>query len=475
MELFTTNIRLKPNCTRLAILDILKEWLINSPHYGINELNYSDQEVFSADFGACSVNIISTTITSCLVFALRFSNKEEHNVWITDCIYTETGKEKCISITLSCHSNDYSSVLPRIHKPYIVKKIIESGLCYQDEFFPINDLPIYLQNTDLSTCADIMCGKAKTNLPIVYISFDSFNSKHYSVDEKLLAIKLSGLAHVLVEPSKEFALELKEKANGNNAYNGYVGIYFSQSKYKDLISQYDFYNDGCFDRNKMENAIRATLQQAVLNRHNISDFTWNSIQIALHRKNYEAQEKSSIQMKKDLDDFINVFDDDLKKKDETIQRLQTQLEIQNSIIESFKSKMTTESTLTFDKGEIDEFYMGELNDLIITLLSQLTDRLSDNTRQKDLLTSFLGVNKTLGNGERIFEDLEKALQEKNLASRRSILEKCGFTVEISGHDKIQFHSPKYCFSLPNSPSDFRSMNNMYKDILKKISVYKKIL
>ena len=475
MDLFTTKIKLVDNASWEAIWDIINTWLTNSPHYGIKSIDYSGEETFHQEFDNKEIKIVNCDVSSDKIFALRFVNPENNNIWTTDCIYSETTLEKRVSITLSCTSNDYSRILPRIHKPYIIKNIVESGLCYTDGNIPISDAPIYLKETDLDLCAKIMSGTISTPLPVIYLSIDSYNPQKYSADEKVLAIKLSGIAHILVEPNKKFSRELQEQTNSQNPYNGYVGIYFSNSTYKEILSLESFYVRGVLDRTKMSNAIRATVQQALLNRDNSSDYTWSSIQVALHRKKYESESENAIKAKRECDDFIEAFDADINARDDKILGLQRQLDAKNGIIESLKAKNDIQHSISFKTDGICEFYNGELNDFILHLLSSVNKsfKQSMTERQQELLTAFLNNNKEIGTGKVLLNDIEKALKEKSLPTRRSMLSKCGFYVKKGSHDKVYFHNPKYPFTLANSPSEHRGDDNMLSDIKKVIDIYKK--
>jgi hypothetical protein len=96
------------------------------------------------------------------------------------------------------------------------------------------------------------------------------------------------------------------------------------------------------------------------------------------------------------------------------------------------------------------------------------------TRQKELLELFLNSNSEIGTGREILKNIEEAIKEKSIKSRRAKLEKCGFTIIEGSHDKIYFHDPKYSFTLSNSPSEHRGDDNMLSDIKKKIDIYRKI-
>ena len=476
MEVFTTKIRLNDNVCLDDIWNIYQSWITESPHYSISSIDYDGEESFYRKFGEIEIKILNTTIASDTIFALQLINPDKTEIWTTDCIYIEGKDEKRISVTLSCHSSDYKKVLPRIHKPHIIKKLIQSGLCYTKGILPISDTPIYLQEKDTALCAKLMLGMIDTPLPVVYLSVDGFNPNKYSANERFLAQKLSGIAHVLVEPDKHFSKRIKTLTDSKNPYNGYVGIYFSKSLYKEIVSFEDCYVGGILDRTKMSDVIRATVQQALLNHDNTSDYSWSSIQVEYHRKRYESESQNALNAKRECDAFIDAFDANNNVKDEKIAELQRQLESKNAIIESLKIKSDMQNSISFKSNNICEFYNGELNDLIIHLLSGTYKKSKDNmtTRQKELLDLFLKSNSIVGYGQELIKEIEKALKEKSLPARRTKLEKCGFTVQKGSHDKVYFHDPKYIFTLANSPSEHRGDENMLSDIRKRIDIYRKI-
>lgn len=140
------------------------------------------------------------------------------------------------------------------------------------------------------------------------------------------------------------------------------------------------------------------------------------------------------------------------------------------------SKNDMKSSVSFGTDGIEEFFDGELNDLIIHFLSSLYTASKDNMtdRQRELIGHFLENNPLVGAGKNLMKEIDKALKEKSLPKRRSMLENCGFTIEKGSHDKMYFHTPRYSFTLANSGSEYRGGDNMLSDIKKKIDIYKKV-
>lgn len=471
MDVFVTKIDLAGFVTKEKLWDLIKKWLINSPHYGISEINYSGQEAFTQDYQSASVSVINTEIDNQNILAVRFINNEEENTWKTDCIFTEF--DKSIRIRLSCESSNYSSVLPKLHKPYIIKMLFDEGFCNANGQFPITDSPIKLSFADLQNCGKMMKGEYKTCLPSVYVSYNSFNSDHYAVDVKVLALKLSGIAHVLVEPNKEFSNRIKEVSAVNNAYNGYIGIYYPGTTYKEILSYRNFYKDGKLDKQDFAFFIRETVQQAALNYANVADLTWDKIQIIYHRKKYHEQEDLTVQKENEMDEFISAFDEENKRLRERIQSLTEQLSARNAQIESLKKKYDDDNVLSILKGSsLIDYFPNEISDCIMTILEQSKSKIPANTRSAEILNTILENNPLARHGEYLYKEIRTALREKSIEGRRKMLEECGFTIKRASHDKIIFHDDKYTFSLSNSPSDYREADNMYSDIMKQINIYK---
>src|SRR5690606_26011686 len=61
-------------------------------------------------------------------------------------------------------------------------------------------------------------------LPLVYVSVRRSRQPFVDVDD--LARRLAGMAHVIVEPSRQFSFALARNTRHTNAYDGAVGIYW---------------------------------------------------------------------------------------------------------------------------------------------------------------------------------------------------------------------------------------------------------
>lgn len=473
MDLLFIKLKLKNEVQTDDVLDIIEDWLKGSPHYGIKKINYGGESEYNQSFNNSKISIVSQEIRGERIFACRFSHSDADQIWETDCIFNNN--DKCFIVRLSCVSTLYSSSLPKIHKPQIIKKLFELDIVDSTSFLQVIDRPIFLENTDesIEKCAKIMNGEIKTELPVVYISYDTYLHDHYYVDPSLLAIKLSGQAHVLVEPCKEFAKSLKDKTSGRNTYFGFLGIYFPGVAFPITISPYSYISERGIDKIKLTESIRITVQQATLNHYSTNEYTWEKLLLEINKKKFLEQKGIAEDSSRELEKYINSFDQENKKLDEEVKRLRLELDMQSRQLETYKRRYEETGSIMLRTDYSEQFYPNEYYDFIVNILELANKKISDDNRGKEIITMLLSNNTSTNTCRDYMNSIKNALFEKSTEKRRNLLERCGFIVEKGSHDKLVFYNPKYTFSLSNSPSDHRESENLFSDISKRIDITRK--
>lgn len=479
MDLLATKIALNEHVTQKEIWNLIQEWLIQSPHYNITTIDYNDRdEVFSQEFKNTSISILHFDLDNSHIFACRFTNHEKTDDWFTDIIYVEKTESKDLFIKLSRNSNSFSGDSRKSNKPHIIKKLFENGYVKKDGLFPISDAPIPLSLDKVGIFIYIINGKAEADLPVVYLSYDSFNSTYYSVDPNKLAIKLSGMAHIVIEPNKETAELLKENAAGKNAYNGYIGIYYPGAEQGEILALKDYFRNGILDKSKFAAAIYDRIRQALIYHSAFYNMSWDKLQLAFQRKKYTLRTAEAEQTTKayaEDKEYINLLESEIKQNEEKIATLTKLVSDQRSTIETLKMRFEATSSICFNTSKIEEFYIGELNDLILNLLSQINDKIPEGTRPKELIDTFLTCNEFRNLGKSFLKQIELALNDKSLTKRNSELEHLGFTITESSHDKAYFKKPQYSFTLAKTPSDNHTTKNTLSNIKEQLDIYKKYI
>lgn len=473
MDLFISKIKLKEEITQEDVWQLIVSWLKGSQHYGISEVQHFSGEYSEQILNSKKLSVLSTNFNNENILACRFCNEEDNNTWYTSIIFSDKNNDKSICIKLSCESNNYSVMLPKLHKPHIIKMLFEEGYCYDKGIFPIIDRPILLKDKDydVDLCARILEGKVKTDLPVVFVSYDTY-VPGYDVDIDQLAIKLSGVAHVLVEPNKEFTKQLRIKSNDRNPYNGYIGIYFPLTDYHEIISYREHFKNGILDKQSFENSVRYTAQRAAINHANIFDWSWNKLIVELHKSKIKTESENAAKSKQELDAYISAFDAENEQLKEQIGFLRKELDDKNATLELLKRKHSDNNAILLEH-KIDSYFIDEIRDCILSVLKYSLSKIQKGSRRYEILKNIIDNNELTCFGKQLYQKIEEALKDKSLPQRRKKLEDCGFELEKGSHDKLFFHDKKYSLTLAGSPSDYRGGQNSLSDILKLIDIYKK--
>ncbi len=471
MDLFISKIKLKEEVTQEDVWELIVQWLKGSQHYGISKVQHYSEGYSEQILNLKKLSVLSTKYDDENILACRFVNKEDNNIWYTSIIFSDKTNNKSICIKLSCESSNYAAMLPKLHKPHIIKMLFDYGYCYESGIVPIIDKPIKLRDSDVDLCAKILNGKVETDLPVVFVSYDTY-VPGYDVNIEKLAIKLSGVAHVLVEPDKKFTKELRIKSQDRNPYNGYIGIYFPLTDYHEIISYREHFKNGVLDKQSFENSIRYTAQRAAINHANIFDWSWDKLIVEFHREKLATESEIASRSKQELDEYISAFDAENMQLKEQIAVLRKELDDKNAILELLKRGHSAENALSL-KHDIEPYFIDEIYDCVLSVLQISLSKIEKSTRRYEILKSIIDNNELTLIGEQLYKRMKEALKEKSLQQRRKKLEECGFELDKGSHDKLFFHDKKYSLTLAGSPSDYRSGMNSLSDILKLIDIYKK--
>lgn len=470
MLVLFTKLYLKNEVTNEDLEKLIIKWVTGSPHYHFE--NLEEELINNGENGIESIEktqkffVTSYNDNSTDIKIYKLNNQNNKTLWSTECAVVFNDKNKYITISLRCDIQEYNSQLPHKHKPYIIKMLVESGFCKSDGTLPVSDTPIYISDNNINDIANMMKTGKPFNLPIVYLS-KNFND--YSVDPNKLAIWLSGIAHVVVEDSKEWSFKLRDLTNKKNAHNGYVGVYYPKTTLYDLFAR-------ASHKEKKKHAINIScnVQQALVNYENPDEYTWNKIIHLQNKEKINTLKTSGEETKQELQEFIDSFqsiNDDLNDK---VRSLKAQLDIYKNMVKNSKQECTL-----LNSGEEDEFYAGEKKDLVLSLLNQIKDKINEDTRCFELLDSILKANEYNGCGKHIFKQLKTILNtsEKLSKSSKSDLKEIGFDViEDNAHPKLIFHNnQKYKFPISGTPGSSRDGKNLNSDICKKLDIYKKFI
>lgn len=474
MLVFSTRLPIKDSMTKDDCLRLLIEWITESPHYSINEIDYdvTSERDFDIVEGNVSFSIRHVKNEEVTLAVCRFENREPDAVWYNDSIYLDEKGEKSLFVQLNCNRTNYNAQLPKINKPYVVRKFVEGGFCKDDAGIPVCDTPIEVDDDLYSVCVEVMNGRYSNTMPVVYISCNQLGK--YYVNPEDLAKKLGGVAHVFVERDRETALKLREDTDRNNAYMGYVGIYFPKTK---LCRKHgaEYYTNEKEMRNDIINSVRS----ALTNKVDSSMYNWHQIIAMQNRQKLSEMQDISAKSKQQLSEYMDNFDAENEELRNQNAELNRQLYSAQAQLDIYRATMkdTDADSCFYKMGSEPNLYASERNDLLYSILSQALNKYEENSRGRVLIKSLLEANPYDGECSRIMGEIKNVFggDGKLNSTKKTQLKTLGFTIEEDGsHYKLVFHDSRYTFSVSKTPSDHREGKNMISDITKMIDVTRKI-
>ena len=474
MLVFSTRLPLKKEVTQEECVQLFVEWITGSPNYPVESIEYDvrSREDFEINMENITFSIRHLVDTQIELAACRLENRESDTIWNSDCIFLCENSEKSLLIQLYCNRIDFSTQLPQVRKPYIVKLFIEKGYCRDDADIPVCDVPIDADNEYYDICVGIMRGTYQYSMPVVYISCDYWGKT--VISPKYLAEKLGGVAHVFVEKSHETALRLRADTEGNNAYTGYVGVYFPGTN---LCQRHGLNNYRDFK--EMTAEIIDSVWKALINRLDSSVYNWNQIIALQSRQKMSKWQDISAQNKEMLSLYMATFDQENESLRNQIQELNRQVFSLQAQRDNLRVALdgVSEESLFYKVGKEPCLYPSERNDLLYSILSQVQDKYPTDSRAHVMIQSLLEANPKNGEWEHIISEIQNIFSGEGKLSKASIsrMKELGFSMEEdTRHYKFTFHDPRYLFTISKTPGDHRNGRNMITDIRKRLDIEWKI-
>ena len=381
-------------------------------------------------------------------FAKRSGGKEEH-LSHDGCFAMRIlrGGEKCDAVLDEKKKLLAISIDKAAASGYeLIGHLAQNGFINDANLSP-SPYPIECKEDALIYVSEVISGKKKPDIPIVYLSLKAGNmSLAADADEYSLAKKLYGLAHVIVAtPSSEQELNRRLRGTERRApYNGCIGL-FAQDGYEFL---HDF-----------KSSVAGSSEKRI-------------VDLVLEHAAHKAQAKSFDELalareRATMCPKIITAEPDTKliSKIERLSSENSELQSRLSCAES--ERKMRETALPFNSitsPGIDEARENEFYDFLVGCIKSFYDTIPDGeiSRRKALAKAFLAVNPATDYERGRYIELETLLKEKAITP--DPLYKLGFTdVRSNGHLKFKYAGIPLTISA--TPSDFRSRQNELYQII----------
>ena len=392
----------------------------------------------------------------------------EGRIWRSEVTLTSRSPCAALRIRTQCiiASDGARAQVPK--KPYFIKLAIDDGWPAIDAEFSLNQMATVLRDEQLTLAASIINGSISAQLPVVYISDPDNKSARFTTEEiDNLAFKLSGIAHVVVEPSRTFSRAVMALTEGRNPYGGSIGICLSNYG---TVKRY-YIGSLYKDSEELFQGIYSFVSQYVTNRKPRLGWDWQDlIEEAARQLRHEVQSGSA-----DFNAWLELMDQEMREKDSQIQTLREQLDkLQQQNLESAKND--THSLFGQISAQLGrELYKGEFFDRLRSIIAEFAGLPKGHSRTREIAQRILTNSAWSGGASRLISRLKEAGKDSANADERfaSILMDIGYSYrKVGGHPVM---SPDgLCGlssqTLSSSPSDYRAGRNAAARIIRDLGI-----
>ncbi len=476
MLLYSTILNINPIMTKENFIQLVIEWNQSNPHEeniikgitwnGEKSIRYGDEKLWLEIMEYANKNIV----------AVRYEKVTDDGVtWDTD--YIMNFDEMKMSIQLDRSYREDALVTNAIFStPLFISFLIDHDYLQDDGELKVGKRPIEINGDNLDLFAAAISGRTKSQLPIVFVSKTAANED--PVDASLLASKLKGAAHVMVQENRETNKDIRIICNEENEYNGAIGIYYpnevlghKRCVYRDIKGM---------DKILLDRVLGYVFQFG--NLQNIDKlYTWQGVSNAILNERLASQMQERLKAEAERTEAQNEVADLYSALDEELQELQQKVEELTKKNESLtaenqgllvKLSQNNKTPLLY-QGEEDELYSGEIKDFALAALADAAVNSEAGSRKKDILTDIVENNNYLHLTEDKRQQLKSILKGyKTISSTiKQELIDMGFEFisDDGKHYKLTYNGDsRYLITLAKTPSDHRSGDNIIGTISRKV-------
>ena len=471
MLLYSTTLRINDTLTKDGFIQLVIQWNQSSPHPDnvIPDVNWNGEH--NIRFGNESLWLDIEEYRNANIIAVRFEKREEDGaIWDTDYIMNFETMKMTIQLDRG-YTEDAQMEDLQFSTPHFISMLIDDGYLQDDNGLSVLRQAIAISEENLPLLTDVINGQAHYRLPIVYVSKTVYNRDPVNIG--WLCSKLKGVAHVMLQADKQSNWKIRSACNDNNEYFGGVGIYFPNGKHRRIL--YRNYMDS--DNILLNKVTRSVFQYMNAQKKTLLS-TWQGVINALLTDRYVSQkaekaeaERARQEAQNEVEYYIGAFDEDnekLRQQIEELTRANTSLQMEN---QGLRAKLSgAEDVPILFLGAEEEFYQGEIKEMILDAIAEKVKKLGQKTRRWDVLNDVLQNNDYRGiadERERIVKALFKDYNTMSASMRQQLME-LGFEVTEEGkHYRLTYYGDgRYKTTIAKTGSDWREGKNIASVILK---------
>lgn len=466
MLLFSTLLDIKDSVTEEDFVELVLEWSRTNPRPDnrLPAFVWHGESGFHVGIENLSLEYVADRERR--ISAFRHEKTGGDGV-IWDTVFIMNFREKRMAIQLDRTYHEDALVMDAsFSTPHIITVLIEHGFLKDDCGLPVLRTPIYVSDQDEEMLAEIFEEKRDYRLPVVFVSKTSEGAD--PLDVSWLASRLKGAAHVLAEESPDQCRKVRELCGGCDELYGAARIYYpSDSLRKKRCRFRSATGDGAV---RLERVIRNVIQYWIVLKPEPL-YTWQGVNNTLLSDRLKDQfsrwveaETAKRKAEDEVDKVYEEFDQDLSELQEKVAELTRKNEELQYENQRLRARMAeADAVPVIFLGEEEEFYQGEIRDMILGTLDDGLHAAGESTRRADVLEDILENNPYYHLSD------ERKQRVKNLfkgyksltGAMRQELQSMGFEITEAGkHYKLTYRGDsRYMVTIGKTPSDNRSGNN----------------
>lgn len=462
MSNFSTEFPINQKNTVEGVVRLACEWITGSPHTKIQESDLQELPKNSertVAVGDEQVSLAQAIAKDFEIGGMRYVRTEDGLQWTTSIVTLKTTEKHLLSLQVVCEAMNTAARLPPPKKPYFIRQALSELGGGADGEIPVTDQPFRLGEEEENVAAGLILGTAKNSLPIVYVSA-GFREGHV-VNPDELAKFVSGMAHVVVEPSRTFSFKVKKLTGSRNVFGGTVGVYWPNSSARSAY----FLDDETPNPRAVQLEVAKDIRVALSNRRQITLCTWSHLKETVARSRFEQLKSVG---STELQEYVEAFDADLAAKQTRVNEAEEEIARLTAEIRRLSASTQSYTSGLIQIGDEQDLYQHEIVDIIIDALADAARSTRDGSRRKHVLQDLLAANQASGARQSLEEEIKsllKTYQEMD-AKTRNALARLGFDLTEDGkHYKAIFQGDgRYTFAFSKTSSDHRAGKNLASDI-----------
>lgn len=465
MLLFSTMLNIVDTMTKDDFIRLVLEWNQTSTHaeniiQGI-EWNGEYTVKYSTDTLSLSIN----EYRDHNIIAVRFEKHEQNGtLWCTD--YVMNFNERKMSILLNrSYKEEALKIDSEFSTPHFITLLIKKKYLKPDGNLPVSRDPIEVTEENLHILSDIVNRGSTYRLPVIYVSKTSDNKS--PVDVAILAGRLKGVAHILVQSSTKLDSTIRAACHDKNEYKGGIGIYFPGETMPHI--RYSPKSGKTRETNLFEKILTKILQYN--NTQFIEElYTYQGVLNGI----LAVQLQSQIKKREEADDLVLSTDDEIKDLKEKVYNLAREYRSLLTENNALRNKLNKEDQLPIlVLGKEKDLFDGEIKDILLSFLEEYKNDLDPSTRRYHVINDILeengGAPSSVKGKEKTLKTLFKSYKNISKTMRQSLAD-LGFEIIENGkHCKLVYYGDeRYTFTIAKTPSDNRTGKNTAAMIIKGI-------